>query len=106
MFDEKVFPFASMHPNAGARLRAELSLLPDIFLNPSNDFVDVRVNGSMLSSIPSNSSTSAGNASLPVGLIPTQNDEVTSSYGVKDRGILCVPPPEAAHESKPITLRL
>jgi hypothetical protein len=27
VFDETVFPFAEMHPNAGARLRAEISLL-------------------------------------------------------------------------------
>jgi len=34
IFDEHVFPFSSLHPNAGAQLRAELSLLPDILLNP------------------------------------------------------------------------
>jgi histone deacetylase 1/2 len=28
VFDESVFPFASLHPNAGARLRAEILLLP------------------------------------------------------------------------------
>lgn len=27
-FDEQVFPFATLHPNAGARLRAEIALLP------------------------------------------------------------------------------
>lgn len=30
VFDETVFPFASFHPNAGARLRSEIALLPDI----------------------------------------------------------------------------
>jgi histone deacetylase 1/2 len=30
VFDEHVFPFASLHPNAGALLRKELELLPDI----------------------------------------------------------------------------
>lgn len=34
-FDEYVFPFAAMHPNVGARLRAEISLLPDSLLNSS-----------------------------------------------------------------------
>ena len=96
VFDEKVFPFASMHPNAGARLRAELNLLPDILLNPSNDpsndFGGVRVNGSMSSYVPSNSSSSAGSASLPAGLIPTQDHEATSSYGAKDRGYLMCSP--------------
>jgi hypothetical protein len=28
VFDENIFPFASLHPNAGARLRAEILLLP------------------------------------------------------------------------------
>ena len=36
VFDEHVFPFASLHPNAGARLRAEISILPDALLNPSH----------------------------------------------------------------------
>jgi histone deacetylase 1/2 len=29
VFDEEVFPFASMHSNAGARLKHEISLLPE-----------------------------------------------------------------------------
>lgn len=33
-FDEHVFPFASLHPNAGAQLKSELCLLPNILLNP------------------------------------------------------------------------
>jgi hypothetical protein len=28
VFDKNVFPFASLHPNIGARLKAETSLLP------------------------------------------------------------------------------
>ena len=36
VFDEHVFPFASLEPNAGARLRAEISILPDALLNPSH----------------------------------------------------------------------
>jgi hypothetical protein len=35
VFDEHVFPFASLHPNAGARLRKEIELLPDLFPLPS-----------------------------------------------------------------------
>lgn len=38
VFDEHVFPFSQMHPNAGARLRAELVVLPDVVLNPSSSF--------------------------------------------------------------------
>jgi hypothetical protein len=36
VFDEHAFPFASMHPNAAAQLRAELALLPDLFHSSSN----------------------------------------------------------------------
>jgi len=34
VFDETIFPFASMHPNAGARLRSEILLLPENLVNP------------------------------------------------------------------------
>lgn len=43
VFDEQVFPFSSLRPNAGARLRAEIQLLPDILLNPSHRFGDASV---------------------------------------------------------------
>jgi histone deacetylase 1/2 len=36
IFDEHVFPFAHLHPNAGAKLCTELSLLPDILHNSSS----------------------------------------------------------------------
>ena len=35
VFDESVFPFASLHPNAGALLRQEILLLPS--MSPSFD---------------------------------------------------------------------
>jgi hypothetical protein len=34
IFDENIFPFANPHPNAGARLQFEVSLLPPALLNP------------------------------------------------------------------------
>ena len=43
VFDETVFPFASLHPNAGARLHSELALLPDILKNHSTDFRDANL---------------------------------------------------------------
>jgi hypothetical protein len=36
VFDEHLFPFANMHPNAGAHLQKEISILPDILLNLEN----------------------------------------------------------------------
>lgn len=50
MFDEHVFPFASLHPNAGARLRAEIQLLPDVLLNPSTQPWDAIVRDRHLNS--------------------------------------------------------
>ena len=38
VFDEIVYPFAQLHPNAGARLRSEVLLLPPTLLNPSSSF--------------------------------------------------------------------
>jgi hypothetical protein len=37
VFDETVFLFASLHPNAGARLRAEILLLPEYSSHHSGD---------------------------------------------------------------------
>jgi hypothetical protein len=36
IFDENVFPFASLHANAGARLRSEISLLPAALLDSTS----------------------------------------------------------------------
>jgi hypothetical protein len=35
VFDETVFPFSKLHPNAGSRLRQEILLLPEYLQNPS-----------------------------------------------------------------------
>jgi hypothetical protein len=43
VFDENVFPFATLHPNAGARLHAELQILPDVLRNPSVSFRDALI---------------------------------------------------------------
>jgi len=39
-FDEHIFPFASLHPNAGARLRGEIALLHPSLLSPNASFGD------------------------------------------------------------------
>jgi hypothetical protein len=36
IFDEEVFPFSKLHPNAGARLGSEILLHPSNLLNPSS----------------------------------------------------------------------
>jgi histone deacetylase 1/2 len=66
VFDEHLFPFASLHPNAGAQLRAEIALLPDSLLNPTDK-----------------SSSSLGESHVPdhvVGsLLPTNNSQKNCS---------------------------
>jgi hypothetical protein len=59
-FDENLFPFASMHPNAGARLKAEIQLLPDILLNSSTNHGDAALLDRTVSSpVPANASVPA-----------------------------------------------
>lgn len=43
VFDQHVFPFSTLHPNAGARLRAEISLLPESLLNSGTNFGDANL---------------------------------------------------------------
>jgi hypothetical protein len=40
IFDESVFPFANLHPNAGARLSKEILLLPEHLRIPNSGDVD------------------------------------------------------------------
>ena len=56
MFDEHVFPFASLHPNAGARLRAEIALLPDVLINPTSTGDAEMSDFGLFSPLPSNTS--------------------------------------------------
>jgi hypothetical protein len=50
IFDEEVFPFSKLHPNAGAHLRSEIKLLPPTLIHSSigtgvgqgvNQFIDI-----------------------------------------------------------------
>jgi hypothetical protein len=74
VFDETVYPFSSLHPNAGARLRSELALLPDILKNPSSDFGDALLRDQHLSS-PTNGQLSSCADTLPADTsAPACND--------------------------------
>jgi histone deacetylase 1/2 len=70
IFDEDVFPFAKLHPNAGARLRSEILLLPPHLLNSSSG------SGDNIAFDP------FGNDSLPTNLLqhadPVENPEQTA----------------------------
>ena len=59
VFDESILPFASLHPNAGAWLRSELTLLPDV-LNPSTSFGDASLlDQTVTNFVPTNASPSS-----------------------------------------------
>ena len=61
-----MFPFASLHPNADARLRAEILLLPENLINPSGigelQMSDHVLNSPLPIHAPNNSSGVAASA--------------------------------------------
>jgi hypothetical protein len=89
VFDENVFPFARLHPNAGMRLRAELALLPDILKNPSapssSDFGNATVRDqTLVNSLPTNTVSRHAPAALSPGSGPVANEEGTTENGAKN----------------------
>ena len=88
VFDESVLPFSQLHPNAGARLRASIDLLPDTLKNPSpafgNAYVHDRclVNSDPTNDLPSGSSfDETGTNSAEIGA----EDRVHSRYFMHPR---------------------
>jgi hypothetical protein len=74
-FDECVFPFAELHPNAGARLRSEISLLPDALLNSSSNFGDaILLDHAASTPVPINPSTTSARSSCAAREKAIQND--------------------------------
>jgi hypothetical protein len=71
VFDEYIFPFASIHPNASARLRAEIQLLPEFLLNPSTQFGDALVHDRHLNS-PVSTDIGSSTVVLPIEKIRLQ----------------------------------
>lgn len=89
VFDENVFPFASLHPNAGAQLRAELSFLPDILLNPETSSGDAQIRGQHDEfPIPTNASSMPVEAMLDAGEDSAEFGDQNSSSG---RHFMCPP---------------
>jgi histone deacetylase 1/2 len=82
VFDEHLFPFASLRPNAGAQLRAEMQLLPDILLNSTaglgNDNLLVP---HVSSSSPAKHSPSSGEALLSTGTNLEQEGNESAAQG-------------------------
>lgn len=60
VFDETVFLFAHLHPNAGAQLRAAIALLPPSLLPASSTFGDaILLDQGSLDSVPTNPPSSS-----------------------------------------------
>jgi hypothetical protein len=91
VFDESIFPFASLHKNAGARLRAELHLLPEIIRNPSMQFGDAIVHDQQMGS-PGNTNGSSSTVDVHV-TSETNSSSTDSSHasngGPRDRHFMC-----------------
>jgi hypothetical protein len=107
VFDEHVFSFASLHPNAGARLRSELALLPDVLKNSSSEFGNAKLCDQHLFSPASTNRLSSqeyffGNT----GADRDGNTEATSgNRGVRGHYRLCrVPGDSTPMEGDPLPL--
>jgi hypothetical protein len=92
VFDETIFPFASMHPNAGARLGAELSILPNILLNPSTNIGDVNVHDQPVSSPMSTNATCSSGGVVFVEKKSRRNNCEFWCKSQLQRAIFHVPP--------------
>jgi len=80
VFDEEVFPFAALHPNAGARLRVELDLLPDVLKNPSSVFENAKISDQHL--LSPTSSTNRPSSLASCGDTGTETGETPGEQGV------------------------
>jgi hypothetical protein len=68
VFDETVFPFSVLQQNAGARLRKEVELLPDVLKNPSSEFGNANMRDqTSINSLPTDALTSCADAGCNAG---------------------------------------
>jgi hypothetical protein len=96
VFDEHMFPFASLHPNAGTQLKSELRLLPDVLLNPSTDLGDSNLfDYTVRSPLSTNVASPVVGALLPTGL---HSEEETGNSSEND-GLyrMCYPGGDSTH---------
>jgi len=92
VFDETVFPFSQLHANAGAQLRTELQVLPQILLNPSMSFGDAHIHDQhFTSSVPANVSSSSMFQSIEKTSTP--NSACSSEHGDADQPYRMCPVP-------------
>jgi hypothetical protein len=101
VFDERVFTFASLCPNADARLKAELTLRPNVLHNLNSSFGDAHVHDQNLPSpMPANMVSSSVE-----DLVSTRtNPEQTGANSGGTIHISCAPQEVAAQV--PMWIRL
>lgn len=87
VFDESVFPFTQLHPNAGTRLRFEISLLPDALLSPISCLGDAIVHDLSASS-PMSTNPLMSSARSP-DHAGSNVDENSSDLGDHRRYFMC-----------------
>jgi hypothetical protein len=95
VFDEHVFPFAKLHPNAGAHLRAELSVLLNALVNPNARFGDAillnRCDNSPTNDNGASQSTSVDDAGLNGGFVGENLSSFGANLGTHGRHFMCHP---------------
>jgi hypothetical protein len=84
VFDEDIFPFLKLHPNAGARLRSEVQLLPSHLAPPANSgyeyVVDPPANGPNVNQNPRENYVTQGIKAVADGIgTELEADPPTSS---------------------------
>jgi hypothetical protein len=91
VFNEHVFPFSRLHPNAGARLRAELSVLRDSLLNALTSFGDATLlDHCGTNSLPANCAMSSGSAVIDTGILfDEEMNKSDKETGVDARHFIC-----------------
>jgi transposase InsO family protein len=92
IFDEHVFPFASMHPNVGAQLKAELALLPDLFDPSSSCGGSFTSDQEADSSLPANPSSSCDRDCTGSGEKSGESSTKSSPHVVLDGQHFMCPP--------------
>jgi hypothetical protein len=82
VFDENIYPFSALHPNAGARLRNEILLLSPSLLNPSPGD-EQTCDSSVFNSPPANPTNEYSGSATDSGEVHQksgENSESTDQY--------------------------
>jgi len=97
VFDEQVFPFHFLHPNAGMQFRAEIALLPPSLLPPSSTFGDaILLDQNSPDTVSTNPSSTSPASLVPTGTnleagdAPTAQPDAADSESTR-RHFMCLP---------------